>query len=62
MYAFVLTLLFSLNELVHDGENGLVFDSSEDLAEQFMVKIIYLYLASYCILIDFIFISKGIVC
>lgn len=26
----------SLDELVHDGQNGLVFESSQDLAEQWM--------------------------
>lgn len=29
--------IFSLNELVHDGENGLVFENSQDLSEQLMV-------------------------
>ncbi|KAI8997825.1 hypothetical protein BDB01DRAFT_772606 [Pilobolus umbonatus] len=35
-----------LKELVHDGENGLVFENSQDLSEQFMVKIAWMICVS----------------
>lgn len=31
--------IYSLNELVHDQVNGLVFETSQDLYEQWVVKI-----------------------
>lgn len=42
----VLTAFFfnSLNELVKDDKNGLVFETSQDLAEQFKVNYIQKFL------------------